>query len=105
MNGVFIMKIEEIDIPNNWHTAAECRQRADNWVNSELKTCAKIVLDNLWKAAGEGQTHLSHDILTNRPKYFYEMLKNLMVSLGYRVEMPENPSDTRYGRKTWDFYW
>ena len=105
METIIQIEMQEVVIPDHWHTAQECRARAESWENAELKSCLDTVLSTLWDAAGKGANCHTCEIRTGRPPHFYATLTKMMQSLGYRVEIPEKPHAQHTSTKTWKFHW
>lgn len=105
MKQIMEVEVRELTIPEHWHTASECRKRAESWENDELKSCMEVVLASIWECAGKGGTETTHNIYTNRPAHFYETFKEKMTMLGYKVEAPTVPNDYHHSYKCWRFSW
>lgn len=105
MTPMVKIEVKEVAIPDHWHTASDCRERAESWENSELRACIDTVLASLWEIAGQGGVSGCHNIRTGRPKHFYETFKQMMETLGYKVEAPADPANTYHGYKVWTFHW
>ena len=99
------IEVKEIVIPAHWHTASDCRRRAESWENEELRACIERVLPALWDVAGQGGTSAVHNIRTGRPPHFYETFKKMMETLGYTVKAPIDPVSTYHNHKEWIFSW
>ena len=105
MEAIIKIEMQEITIPNHWHTAAECREQAENWKNEEMKNLIDKIMDGIWTDAKKGGASHEHDIRTSRPEHFYETFQKFMESLGYTVKKPWNASDTRFHSANWTFCW
>ena len=100
-----LIEVKEITIPAHWHTASDCRQRAESWENEELRSCIEKTLAGLWDIAGQGGTSGAHPIRTGRPIHFYETFQKMMETLGFKVEAPADPANTYNDHKYWTFRW
>lgn len=105
METVVKIEVREMAFPAHWHTAEECRAKAESWENAEMKTCVEKVLASLWEIAGRGGTSGCQNILTGRPEHFYKTFQEIMENLGYIVEPPAVPNDSRYNYRVWAFRW
>jgi hypothetical protein len=103
--AIEVKEVKEVTIPSRWHTATECRARAESWENDELRACVDTVLASMWEIAGQGGVSGCHKIRTGRPDHFYKTFTQMMETLGYKVEAPVNPADTYYNSKVWTFRW
>ena len=103
---LLVVRINGTEIPPNWHTAAECRARAESWENAELKGCVDSVLASLWTVAEKGGVKATVTVKTGRPEHFYKTFRKVMESLGYKVvDQPINPMSTSATAKEWTFSW
>ena len=103
---VLVVKMQEENVPTNWHTAKECRARAESWENSELKSCVDVVMEQLWATAEKGGVKDSIAIRTGRPEHFYKTFRSVMESLGYKiVNQPSDPADSSAFARYWTFAW
>ena len=106
MNGIIIVGVEEMAIPANWHTASECRAKAESWENAEVKACVDVVLAKLWAVAEKGGIKATVPVRTGRPEHFYETFREIMTTLGYKiVDYPFCPASTTASAKDWTFSW
>lgn len=105
MQQVITVEVKEMTIPNNWHTASECRAKAESWANEELKACIDILMEGIWEQASIGGTMVSLAVKTSRPSHFYKNLKAKMEKLGFEVVPPNYPDDPRMSAIQWIFKW
>lgn len=105
METIVAIEIEELPLPDHWHTAQECRERAESWENEELKRCLTYILEDLWEVAGKGGTEATKNICTDKPKHFYATLCKMLESLGYEVVLPCEPWNKRDKYRAWTFRW
>lgn len=105
MTQVIAIEIAEIEMPKNWHTAQECRDKAESWSNEEMMKCIDTIMDVIWSKASSGGTSAVIDVKTSRPSHFYVTLQSKMEALGFKVTSPSVPDDTRYFERPWTFRW
>ena len=102
MEMVVVIK-EEKSIPANWKTAEECHELAVSWKNEEIQKCVDFIMAEIIATAKKGGICKSVEVAGGRPEYFYTVLKDLMKSLGYAVEVPLYPYSGK--SSTWKFTW
>jgi hypothetical protein len=105
MTQVIAIEIAEIEMPKNWHTAQECREKAESWSNEEMMKCIDTIMDVIWHKASIGGTSAVVDVKTSRPPQFYVTLQSKMETLGFKVSPPSVPNDRCYPNRPWTFKW
>ena len=105
MTQVIAIEVAEIEMPKNWHTAHECRAKAESWTNKEMMECIDTIMDVIWYKASSGGTSAEIKVKTSRPPQFYVTLKSKMETLGFKVSPPTVPHDKYYNDKPWTFTW
>ena len=105
MTQVIAIEVAEIEMPKNWHTAQECRAKAESWANEEIMKCIDTIMDVIWHKASVGGTSALVDIKTSRPSQFYVTLQSKMETLGFKVLPPSTPDDRCYSNRPWIFKW
>lgn len=88
----------------NLMTAEEAREKAKSWKNEELQKCLTILMTNISNKANNGGLAEKFDVRTGRPIEFYNTLRQMLVGLGYKVEMPIEPHLGGYA-KEWKISW
>lgn len=96
---------KEMEYPEHWLRASECRELANNWENEEIKNCMNSVMERIKEAASMGESCYVGHIKSTRPPHFYEVLEKIFIDLGYTVTVPKNPSDPDVYSKIWGFSW
>lgn len=105
MENEIAVIVTEKATSNGWHTAPECRERAESWENEEMKTCINSLMKDIWEEAGKGGTSASLAVRTSRPAHFYKTLKTKMEKLGFQVVPPNCPGDSGAISRQWLFKW
>lgn len=105
MTQVIAIEVAEIEMPKNWHTAAECRAKAESWSNEEMMKCIDSIMDVIWHKASLGGTSAMIDVRTSRPSQFYVTLQKKMETLGFQVFPPSAPADKCHSDRPWTFKW
>ena len=106
MGHLFVLtEVEETALPNGWLTAAQSREMAENWKEEELISCIDSIMTIISREAEEGKLSTQINVKTNRPRHFYDALKEKLNSLGYRVDMHRNPDSDIYSTVQWGIYW
>lgn len=100
---MFVVVKEEKNIPANWKTAEECHELAMSWKNEEIQNCVDFIMEKIIATAKKGGVCELIPVAGGRPEYFYTVLKNLMESLGYTVEVPVYPWSGKCS--SWKFTW
>lgn len=90
---------------NGWHTAPECRERAESWENEEIKACINHLMKDIWEEASKGGTTVSLAVRTSRSAHFYKTLQTKMEKLGFQVVPPSCPGDLCVNARQWVFRW
>ena len=105
MTQVIAIEVTEIEMPKNWHTAAECRAKAESWSNEEMVKCIDSIMHVIWSKASSGGTSATVDVRTSRPSQFYVTLQSKMEALGFNVSPPSAPDNRCYSDRPWTFQW
>ena len=105
MEELIVIGAKETALPNNWLTAAQCRELAESWKEEELIPCIDCIMIVISRAAKEGKFSTLINIKNDKPRYFYDALKGKLNSLGYRVSMLNYPDSDIYSTVAWGIYW
>jgi hypothetical protein len=100
---VIVVTKEEQTIPANWKTAKEMRETAENWTNTELKSCIDSLMGKIYSCASKGGITLTTNVGGGRPVHFYDTVKSIMEKMGYQVKMPNAPWVGNASQ--WTFNW
>lgn len=88
----------------NLITAEEARIKATEWRNEELQICLSTLMTNINNRVNRGELSGKFDVKVGRPIEFYNTLKQVLVGIGYKVEMPTEPHLGGYA-KEWKISW
>lgn len=88
----------------NLMTAEEAREKATSWRNEELQNCLTTLMANISNKVNSGGLSGNFDVKIGRPIEFYNTLQQMLVGLGYKVEMPHEPHLGGYAKK-WKISW
>ena len=88
----------------NLITDDKAREKALGWRNEELQSCLTTLMANISNKANNGGLSGKFDVKIGRPIEFYNTLRQILVGLGYKVEMPSEPHLGGYA-KEWKISW
>ena len=88
----------------NLITAEEAREKATSWKNQEMQECLSTLMIGINRRANSGGLSGKFDVKVGRPFEFYNTLEQILIGLGYEVEMPSEPHLGGYA-KAWKISW